>query len=859
MSGILNGMREAIEQIEIWDEEEIRAEFKKEKAGIVDVPMTAPCSLKELIVWFENYNLDEDKESVVYRKRKVYSNESDEIPDWIKKCMPQTGFTMRYQRGYMLALIRFLLDCPRAPVFSSVTFSKQDFRFADLLIAFYMFMHNADCAAWRTSKLLAEMMDRISQAVQSITTEQRHKIEDLLELTLYRDILFLLLSVQECTMYHTVAENKDEAFRYILFYLAKSINFQNLDIVFSCIKKGFALSNPTDRQTAFNILGKAAIKTIECKQLAYDTYLSWIEKKPEGQFKELCSKDYSFGQDEDDWRANKDNAHRVATMYYQFAYVCDSIARTYDYQSSERKRFQDIAKINLEEAIAYSATAEIQCFYCQVLADLDTPDHVSQEILEQYGDAMKKTEDLDGQLSVTGSYCDAIIDSLLARFIVSKESFPNWNQQINVEEYVEWKKIILKYKTIINTEQAHGLVPKNDTQNAWMSFFEVQEYIQTENKNNLKLSLLLIYRLAKHLQKYLRRNAYSSINYYTRDKRKDARVNKEREPGNPIAYYTTLKTAMYLFGVLYRPNSDVAPMTVSKGEKGYSEGLNCLTMMQAYYMNDPYEGLSFEKAVSGKDPSKNILFYRGNAWHFREDIFQKNFVFLKSFTDRMDNLLMWNRYGSDRETGSRDSNGCCIQFDSTFFDRVNDIELADNKTYLDQNDDYGLYRVVYLNQEGEIKDSKNPKLNKYAKQCYSQIRDLLQYVNNELCKIADTYPNDPQISAVRNYVQTVLNPVIFLFKDDEYADEREYRLVVSRSHEELDKIRMLPGEPQKACINPYFQVCINKVILGPNVEQPEYWFNHFRYHIAAMWRRALGPGKDIPDFTVEKSKIHYHT
>lgn len=70
---------------------------------------------------------------------------------------------------------------------------------------------------------------------------------------------------------------------------------------------------------------------------------------------------------------------------------------------------------------------------------------------------------------------------------------------------------------------------------------------------------------------------------------------------------------------------------------------------------------------------------------------------------------------------------------------------------------------------------------------------------------------------------------------------------------------MIPGEPEKACVNPYFQVCIDKVVLGPNVENPEHWFNHFRYHIAKMWRRALGPNEQIPRFTVEKSSIHYHT
>ena len=111
----------------------------------------------------------------------------------------------------------------------------------------------------------------------------------------------------------------------------------------------------------------------------------------------------------------------------------------------------------------------------------------------------------------------------------------------------------------------------------------------------------------------------------------------------------------------------------------------------------------------------------------------------------------------------------------------------------------------------------------------------------------------------RSFVQTALNPVIFLFKDDTYSDEEEYRLAVSRSNNELDNIRMIPGEPEKACVNPYFQMCIDKVTLGPNVENPEYWFNHFRYHIASMWRRALGSAAPIPEFTVEKSSIHYHT
>lgn len=110
-------------------------------------------------------------------------------------------------------------------------------------------------------------------------------------------------------------------------------------------------------------------------------------------------------------------------------------------------------------------------------------------------------------------------------------------------------------------------------------------------------------------------------------------------------------------------------------------------------------------------------------------------------------------------------------------------------------------------------------------------------------------------------MQSALREVIFLFKHDDYADEAEYRLVVTRPHDFLDGIRLIPSEPDMLCVNPYFQICIDRVILGPNVAKTDPWSIYFRYQMTLMWKRALGfaENNQMPDFVIEKSKIHYHT
>lgn len=849
--------------------EGIKNRFKRESEELEQAgerPKGIPCTLNELLNSTDK--LLEERcaayDAAIYKELIQEDEQSNApLPSWIEACVPRVNFSTRYSWEYAMALLKFIVMHPDAPVRPTMLLSLPNREISHVLLDLYLLILGKVKGSNKEREGIRDIKKRISLEIKAFVKGQEYEQDYKYILAFYWDALFLLLTVQKYTSGQDNRQNWTEARKYLSYYFANGLWLTDLypEVALSFAKEGIALSNPADRQDAFNILGLCALETRSGKQLAYDAYLSWLRQTPVGLLEVFWPEGFVFGEEEEKWRETEGNGEPTATMLNNYAYVCDSIASTYELRSPERKMFQHMALRSINEAIEKEADPRYYRTCGLILADMNTPDKPCNESLELFSLALKFSEKLEERIPAMRLCCDAMIDNLLAMLMNAKQEYSQWAAEQGLEYYKGLKKRFVEYRQLLEEAQGNSRVEEREKRNAWKTFFTVQGDLHDPGNAPLELALLLIEQITQHIKKFLRRNAYSTKNYYPRDKRKDAKITEHRNPGRSIAYYTPIKTAMYLFDVLYRSSKDTAPIVIDEKHDEYKNGINCMTMMQAYYMNDPYEGLSFERGISGNDPNKNVLFYRGDAWQFREDIFQNNFVFLKSFTDRMDNLLMWNRYGSDRENGSRDSNGCCIRFDPEFFDRVIDSESArtDRNLLLDKKDDYCLYRVVYLDQKGDIEKTKNRNLDKNVKRCYTLLRQLLQYVNSKLFDFSVSNPNDVRIPAVRTFVQEALNPVIFLFKDDEYSDEEEYRLVVSRSHNELDKVRMLPGDPQKVCVNPYFQVCIDKVILGPNVEKPEYWFNHFRYHVANMWRRALGPNVPIPSFTVEKSSIHYHT
>lgn len=807
---------------------------------------------------------------------------------WITELMPKQNFSVEYSRKYIVTLLDALIltEEDNRSIFLAEKWSRESaisFPNTSLTrITRWMcrVIHTLCAAKTETAKVYAQRTKyAILEEIRQFTEDRKFTPDDLELMRFFREMLFLLLSISEYSMHHSWESNWDEAHTYIYYYIAKNYYYIGKHFWFEkppmsaegllYAKKALVISDYRDRQDAFDVLGGCAIETLGCKQLAYDSYYSWIHKKAVGEIVFLVPPDYVFEED-NTWR-EKEGKEETALMHNQFSYVCGMIADTYERYSKRWCTFNNIALEQIEEAIKLSKdNSAYYCTHGTLLSDSNTPDQSFRDALAEYRKYKETAKSKTDRLTAARCLIDTTIDEMQSSlYRWSKENdgqIQDWaSLENNTEIFNELMNMLTQYQQMISEAKDDPGVDADEKENKWQEFLELLAKLYISDIGFM-IKLLMVDKLSQTIMGLLKRREYSNTNYYVREDKEDRGESLRRSGVKPIAYYTTLKTVTHLFDVLFRENKNVAPFVVEKNkESQYKDGINCLTMMHAHYMNDPTEGMALADCVSGNNPHSNILFHRGDAAQFRTDIFKQYYVFLKSFTDKMDDLLMWNRYASDRTIGSKDSNGCCVRFHADFFDRVNDSEKNVRKqlTLLDDQDDYALYRVVYISRDGSIDKGKNPELSAHVCECYYLLIKLLREINKDLCDKG--YVNDSteeaQAQWIRNYVQSALRKVIFLFKHDEYSDEEEYRLVVTRSHNHLENIRLIPNEPDMLCVNPYFQVCIDKVVLGPNVSKTDPWTTYFRYQMTRMWQRALRltENEQIPELVIEKSKIHYHT
>lgn len=376
--------------------------------------------------------------------------------------------------------------------------------------------------------------------------------------------------------------------------------------------------------------------------------------------------------------------------------------------------------------------------------------------------------------------------------------------------------------------------------------------------------LICIYHLVQKIKHELWDDSYIQTIYNTHE---DAQSDAEKPESNkkqifPIAYYTTLDNLKYLLEPVYANSHQDRP----KPYKDFTEEKNlpkspknCLTMMHAHYMNDPREGIALPDALSDwidqKSSLKNILFFNNSPEAFRERLFDNQFVFLKSFTDIIDQLNMWSMYGSDRNKGS-DSNGCCVRISPKTFENMLSIS---HKTLIlrDRNedrdtDDLRLYRVAYLKDNDLVAPDS-----KALRQYFKRLKRMILKLNDMLATNPSFSKDDTKI--VVRLLQEILTPIIFLFKDASYQGENERRLIVTRSRtkEDMERISKTPQNPPKLYINPYHQVFVDQIILGPKVKEPDAWIPHLQFELTKMWENwpAKNGEKRVP--SVRKSSINY--
>ena len=229
--------------------------------------------------------------------------------------------------------------------------------------------------------------------------------------------------------------------------------------------------------------------------------------------------------------------------------------------------------------------------------------------------------------------------------------------------------------------------------------------------------------------------------------------------------------------LIYRPSRSRKPVfhyTELKTLKKLVEGEQ-FRLYNADYMDDPQEGEIFWDIIDGHDIREDIyresIYRDSEEWLFLSPTYIGSFVRMKDEKKRSGKdyreaekydpedgeLFLWRTYGKNAGV---EAAGACLHFDISLFAKKPDLRFGQMSSPLAEC----MYKVVY---ENEIRSRK-----------YKKLRDHL----GELAeKLADT----PRVEWTEREVafrmtKELLDEIRFLFKVDQYQNERELRIVRSR-------------------------------------------------------------------------------
>lgn len=346
----------------------------------------------------------------------------------------------------------------------------------------------------------------------------------------------------------------------------------------------------------------------------------------------------------------------------------------------------------------------------------------------------------------------------------------------------------------------------------------------------------------------------------------------------PIAYYTTLPNADYLL----KKSALESETEENQWPDAPKNSRNRLTMMHTSYMNDPNEGNALIKSLSTtlvESKIQNCLFIGSNHETFRRKLLDQKFVFLKSFTRLVDQLNMWSTYASDRSSGS-DSNGCCICIAPQTFLKMQSASSGDPNiggvskySTTKVQDDFNLYHVAYIKEikhtgkDGikrvsthlEVDIPQGSRRRKLLDKHYTTLLRLFRELN-QILDAESNLKTHNSLTAIWEVLGVSLSLVDFLFKDADYAAEKELRLVLTRpirNNPNPDEIRKTDTKPPKLFVMPPYQIYVSRIILGPKVSNPDSWIPHLQLQLAEMWESWSESDGPPPVPKVRKSAISY--
>ena len=730
--------------------------------------------------------------------------------------------------------------------------------------------------------ILLDFRKSFQEFIETTVDNKQFDKDSLLVLKLYGQIALYLFHYKYSSGNLTKALfdfYEKEALSYLAFMIGDYFFGENEHVTKECLffaKKGIELHFPVERSFAFNNLGMVAADLREY-QLSHDVYYSWINQKKVGKVEEILSDTFLWDSKEEEWRKTDIGKRMTSVIYSNHSYVCNVISETYEYDAEQGKEFFKLAckqinyslKLDPDNLTAHNTYGYLLLYNMNYNMRPDAQLHSriekKKKAIKHFSYNKSNIKEIEDKLGLSRAICLTIMELILLNTILFEGKL--WDSKEIMDYYETLKSEVRNYLSIdTSSEKEPGkeLSYEIKRREELKPLFSIIAYETNESVeiNRIIILMISIRTNIKILKEYLHRREYISTKYFTREKE----CEQNRDGNKEIAYYTTLKNISHVFEELVL--RDDGKVVIKKEEGKEVDSKNCLTVMNAKYMNDPSEG----KVIIGelmKQTDGDFIFSGKTIEDVVNSIFSDKFVFLKSFTEQIDKLTMWNRYANDYDSDGNNSNGCCVLVDPACF--VNKVEYT-KSGYIcyggEFSDNYNLYRIVYLSSDGSIEKSNNPRLHKNVKVLYNNLKTVFMEMNKCMKDFSKIYPEEWE--SIRSIIEKLLleslTSIMFLFKNDDYCDEYESRLILYRDRNHQNDIHLFPaqgsGDIPKLALKPYFQILINGVILGPNVRNTEKWKPYFQYQLNNMWDNHTVSGvhkDDKENYFIKKSDINYST
>ena len=832
--------------------------------------------------WFEdlvNPETNETSQTTPKNTKCADQTTSDErnIKEYPKSALAPLSKSscIRYQVEYVKVAIKDLMDFYNSNDNKSEdslyfhlcdTFPDYDCLDERLLKILKWFVICSDPSDFSFSKSFIVLKQFFSESVDKIIDDHLLNTDSLKILSLYGQLIHYML-VQESRYYATDTFPCMATLIAVCLYHRKSVREG-----FNLVKQGLNVRVPSESALAHHFFAVFSMD-LGNLQLAYDVYLSWLNQQLIGNIVQYKSRPYASNSKENEYRKTSEGSIFLALTYRNLGYLCARISNTYELSSKQeeffygqsieyKKKFNELQHDHWYSYVSYGQALRRDLHY-NLNSDQEIQNHVdmlthSLTLFEKGLACLPSNSDYSS-LFAYRQYCRAVMELIM--FEVCKTQTVQLDNQALRGYYRLLTDLTKDYKKI-NVDSQFNNSDLEDELRFRNDLLPVLHFYGHRTIANLEkmihILLLSIRQNTTIMEGFLQRREYISTNY----RRRIGREEQERSETRQIAYYTTLKNFRYIFDELYLENNAKLPK-IDKDKKE-NNTKNCLTVMNAKYMNDPNEGVVLLTELTRKLKNNN-LFSGKSAVEFNKSIFNEYLVFLKSFTEQIDKLTMWNRYANDYDDEGKNSNGCCVFVSPECF--VNNAKYSSSgREITDRNeDDFRLYRVVYLSSDGAITADRNQGLNPNVYMLYKNLQELMEQLNNCLNAYDVKFPDmsEELNKIVEKSLSESLRKIIFLFKYEDYSDEQESRLILFRDKDHQEDIRLIDGEFPKLAINPFFQIFVKGIMFGPNVRNPEKWEPYFQYQLNEMWKKdSSSSEKEDPSkkkFFIKQSSIKYLT